>query len=401
MMTEPDSFVSFESTDVVSLLRLLAEAPDSQAFFATLRGALPALLPATRVDLLASDRPDYDYLPLVGDDDRDLPGPAARSAAGFAEWLGGRGYASVSTLPLTGAGQHLGWLALARRREPLGPTALTLAGQLAAIIALRLLYDLCRADLVERDKHAAQLERQLRDYEELRLRATLALGAAHDIGNLFASVMGHAQMLQQDAPAALQRDLRSIVLAANDGSQLMRRIMTLNVPAATRLPTPIVLLPTLIQDVLDLTRPFWGTRAGITVRTMLASVPPVRVHAAELREVLVNLIMNAVSAMPAGGVLTLRSFAADDLVMIEVIDTGQGIAREYQGAIFQPFATTREGGGGLGLSISRTIVESYGGTLTVRSTADQGATFVLALPAIRPHDAPREAQSSARSRVVS
>jgi len=138
------------------------------------------------------------------------------------------------------------------------------------------------------------------------------------------------------------------------------------------------------------------------VRTTLGPVPPVRAYAAELREVLVNLIINAIAAMPAGGVLTLRSFLADERVVVEVTDTGQGIAREHQGAIFQPFTTTREGGGGLGLSTSRAIVEGYGGTLTVRSAPGQGATFALALPTTRAHDAPRETPAlPARRRAIS
>jgi len=106
--------------------------------------------------------------------------------------------------------------------------------------------------------------------------------------------------------------------------------------------------------------------------------------------VLVNLIINAVAAMPSGGVLTLRCFAVDERVVLEVIDTGRGIAREHQAAIFQPFISTREGGHGLGLSVSRAIVEGYGGTLTIRSAPGQGATFALALPVARTREGTNE-----------
>jgi signal transduction histidine kinase len=383
-----------DPADVASLLRLLTEAADSGSFFATLRAALPRLLPATRVDLLAGGA----CLLLGGDARTEPPEQATQSAGSFAEWLGSLGYPSVATLPLSGAGQHLGWLVLARRRARLASATLALAGQLAALIALRLLYDQSRDDLAARDEQAAMLERRLHEQEDVRLRATLAVGAAHDIGNLFASVMGHAQILQHDAPPDLQRDLRTIVLAASDGHFLLRRMLaaktpTSVVPAAAQ---PAV-LPALIQDALSLTRPFWEPRPQIAIRTLMAQIPPVQVHAAELREVLVNLIINAVAAMPNGGVLTLRCFAADERVVVEVIDTGRGIAREQQAAIFQPFATNAAGGRGLGLSVSRAIVEAYGGTLTVRSAPGQGATFALALPAARAHEVGREAHALSQS----
>jgi signal transduction histidine kinase len=393
MTTGSIAHSTHDLADVASLLRLLAEAADSRSFFATLRRALPGLLPATRVDLLASARPDSTYLLLAGEGGSKPPEQAAHNAAGLAEWLAGSGYKAVSTLPLSGAGQHLGWLALARRRGQLEPGELALAGQLAALIALRLLYDQSRDDLATRDEQAAILERRLREQEDMRLRATLAVGAAHDIGNLFASVMGHAQILQHDAPQALQRDLRTIVLAASDGHFLLRRMLAAKTPSSIgTATTQVTLLPALIQDALNLTRPFWEPHPQIAIQTLFGQIPPVRVYAAELREVLINLIINAVSAMPSGGVLTLRSFAVDERVVLEVIDTGRGIAREHQAAIFQPFTTMREGGRGLGLSASRAIIEGYGGTLTVRSAPGQGATFALSLPAMRAHDAPRDAQ---------
>jgi signal transduction histidine kinase len=402
MTTGPRTHLTPDPADVASLLRLLAEAADSRSFFATLRRALPRLLPATRLDLLASDWPGGAHVALAGASGASPPEHAISSAGSFVEWLGESGFPAVATLPLTGAGQHMGWLALGRRRGQLDPPALALAGQLAALIALRLLYDQSRDDLAARDEQATHLERRLREHENARLHATLAVGAAHDIGNLFASVMGHAQILQHDAPADFQRDLRAILLAASDGHFLLRRMLSSSSSSSAGSISQVVTLPALIQDALSLTRPFWEPRPSIAIRTLLGPLPPVQAHAAELREVLVNLIINAVAAMPSGGSLTLRSFAADDRVVLEVIDTGRGIAREHQAAIFQPFTTTREGGRGLGLSVSRAIVEGYGGTLTVRSAPGQGATFALALPAARAREGSHDRSPPVtRSRAVS
>ncbi len=390
-----------DPADVTSLLRLLAEAADSQSFFATLRRGLPSLLPATRVDLLAHNWPGGAHMALSGAAGAAPPDEATASAAAFGAWLCETDYPVIATLPLSGAGQHQGWLVLARRRGLLDQAVLASAGQLAALIALRLLYDKSQGDLTARDQHAALLERRLREHENTRLRATLAVGAAHDIGNLFASVMGYAQILQHDAPANLQRDLRAILLAASDGHFLLRRMLSSTPPMTVGSPAQGVALPALIQDALNLTRPFWEPRPKIAIRTLMAPTPPIQAHAAELREVLVNLIINAVAAMPSGGALTLRCFTVDERVVIEVIDTGRGIAREHQAAIFQPFTTTREGGHGLGLSVSRAIVEGYGGTLTIRSAPGQGATFALALPAARAREGSHDTQPAPRTRAIS
>jgi len=390
-----------DPADVTSLLRLLAEATNSRAFFATLRRALPRLLPATRVDLLAREWPGGAHMALSGAAGAAPPEDATLNAAAFTAWLCENDYPVVATLPLSGAGQHQGWLVLARRHGLLDQLALTSAGQLAALIALRLLYDQSQGDLVTRDQHAALLERRLREHEHARLRATLAVGAAHDIGNLFASVMGYAQILQHDAPDCLQRDLQAILLAASDGNFLLRRMLSSTPQPAIGSIAQVVALPALIQDALCLTRPFWEPRSKIAIRTLMAPTPPVQAYDAELREVLVNLIINAVAAMPSGGVLTLRCFAADERVVLEVIDTGRGISREHQAAIFQPFTTTREGGHGLGLSVSRAIVEGYGGTLTIRSAPGQGSTFALALPAAHAHEGTSELAVATRTQAFS
>jgi len=142
-----------DPADVTSLLRLLAEATNSRAFFATLRRALPRLLPATRVDLLAREWPGGAHMALSGAAGAAPPEDATLNAAAFAAWLCENDYPVVATLPLSGAGQHQGWLVLARRHGLLDQLALTSAGQLAALIALRLLYDQSQGDLVTRDQH--------------------------------------------------------------------------------------------------------------------------------------------------------------------------------------------------------------------------------------------------------
>ncbi|HEX5689982.1 MAG TPA: histidine kinase dimerization/phospho-acceptor domain-containing protein, partial [Roseiflexaceae bacterium] len=272
-----------EPAQLASTMRLLAEAPDRRAFFATLHDALPRLMPRTRVDILANEPYNGDYVLMSsGGEANPLLPPNKRTAAGFAEWLGSQGYGVVSTLPLAGAGRHLGWLMLARRSKAFEHDEIALAGQFAAMIAVRLLYDQCRDDLANRDTYSALLEQRLREAETLRQRAMLAAGAAHDIGNLLASVLGYAELLEQHAPATLQSDLQAIGRAASDGQQLIRRLLALKTPRPVASSTPVTLLPTVIRDAIKLTQPFWDAPADITIKTTLAAVPPVRGNAVEL-----------------------------------------------------------------------------------------------------------------------
>lgn len=369
--------------ELAAMMRLLAEARSRPSFFATLREVLPYLLPDMHIVILANEPYDDEFVLLTSGDDASAPPSGTFTLAGFTAWLSSRGYGVVSTLPLCGAGRQLGWLLLARPHDPLDSDALALAGQLAALIAMRLIYDRYQDDLAERDTYSALLEQRLREVEMVRQRATMAAGAAHDIANLFTAISGYVELLQQSAPVALYPDLQAIARAANDGQQLLRRLLAIHMLKPGITPMPIILLPTVVRDAIKLTQPFWEPRTDILVKTTLAPVPPTRGNAVELRAVLINLIVNAIAAMPAGGALTVRSFAIGQQVLVAVADTGEGIAREHQDMIFQPFVTMRAGGSGLGLSVSRAIVESYGGTLTVESTPGAGATFTLALPAIR------------------
>jgi signal transduction histidine kinase len=369
--------------ELAAIMRLLAETRSHSSFFATLREVLPRLLPDTRIDILANEPYDGDFILLTSGAEAHAPLPGAYTFASFAAWLNGQGYREIAKLPLCGAGKQLGWLLLARQHTPLESDALALAGQLAALIAMRLVYDQCHDNLAERDTYSALLEQRLREVEMVRQRATMAAGAAHDIANLFTAIGGYVELLQQSAPTMLHPDLQAIARAANDGQQLLRRLLAMHMPKPGITPMPIILLPTVVRDAVKLTQPFWEPRADIVLKTTLAPVPPTRGNAVELRAVLINLIVNAIAAMPAGGTLVLRSFAIGQHVLVAVADTGEGIAREHQDMIFQPFVTMRAGGSGLGLSVSRAIVESYGGTLTVESAPGAGATFTLALPAVR------------------
>jgi signal transduction histidine kinase len=369
---------SAELPNTAGLLRALAGASDWDALCAALARDVPAMLPSTRLDIYALGADNRAMLRFTTAAERAVPAPAETEVQ-LRYQLQREGYGAIMIVPLVAAGRAAGWLALARLQGRIAPRAQALGEQIAPLIALWLCYERRDADLAAGAEREEMLERRLRDADALRLRATLMAGAAHDIGNLFTTMMGYAQILQQDLPAAFQGDLRMIIRALEDGRQLLRRLQS-----GDPLPTPSPSAATSVAQILDevtlLTRPLWERRQGISVATMPEDAPAVRMPAEDLREVLVNLMINAVAAIREDGVITLRCRAVAGYAVISVADTGHGIARERHSSIFQPFVTSRSDGSGLGLSVSRALVEGYGGTLSVDSEPGRGATFTISLP---------------------
>jgi signal transduction histidine kinase len=380
----PDTQVSLSGdlSDVAAFLQAFGAAPVWQDCVDILWMTLPHLLPDIRMDIYAVGPSDLSTLRFSSAERPVISPPLASvTDAQIRGWLEREGYAAIMTLPLIGAGRCCGWLALARSRGPLASRVLALARQLAPLIALRLVCEQADIALEQQRSKVAELEHQIDVTSTLRIRAMLAAGTAHNIGNLFTNVLGHAQLLEQDVPALFQPDVRVIIRAVDDGRQLLHRLQHVKSELSSEA-FELTTLQSIVQETIQLTRPFWEGRSGIDIETVFEHSLAVRARATDVREVLVNLIMNAVAAMTAGGLITIRCFRAGDQAAISVSDTGQGIARELHSAIFQPLTTMRADGGGLGLSVSRVIVEGYGGTLTVESAPGQGATFTITLPIV-------------------
>jgi PAS domain S-box-containing protein len=234
-------------------------------------------------------------------------------------------------------------------------------------------------------------ERRLREQvlhsEKLRAVGEMAAGIAHNFNNVLTTILTRAQLLERQMGdgAALQRGLTLIAQAAADGAAMVRRLQQLARGGAAGEMTWID-LNALVQDVVEATQPLWHDhtrREGRPVELELAvsPVPRVRGRAEELREVLINLLLNAVEAMPQGGRLTLRTWAEEGDVCVAVSDTGVGMSPEVQRRLFDPFFTTKGvRGTGLGLSVSHAIIKAHQGRLTVDSSPGRGTTFVITLP---------------------
>ncbi len=222
--------------------------------------------------------------------------------------------------------------------------------------------------------------------EKLRALGQMAAGIAHDLNNTLAAILGQVELLQlqvQDAEA--QERLGILLTAATDGAQVVRRLQGFARQQLT--PTLVVCdLATLVHEAVELTRPHWRDepqRRGVVneIRTTLSAsggLPPILGQPAEIREALTNLILNAVDAMPQGGVLTFTGHATAARVTLTVSDTGIGMPEEIRRRIFEPFFTTKGvQGTGLGLPVVYGIMERHGGHIAVTSAPGRGTTVTL------------------------
>jgi PAS domain S-box-containing protein len=239
---------------------------------------------------------------------------------------------------------------------------------------------------------------QMLQMEKMRAVGELASGVAHDFNNALMAILGYTELAEDDIedPQALTAHLAIIKKAAQDASSTVQRLQRFARQRVATHGEPTD-LNAVVKDVVELTRPRWRDAAQkegslYEVRTVLMPLPPIMGEPSGLREVLMNIVYNALNAMPHGGRLTLttRRHGAEE-VEVEIADTGIGMAPEVADRIFEPFFTTRGvEGSGLGLAVSWTIVQRHGGHIAVESVPGQGARFFVRLPVGLLEQSPRQ-----------
>jgi PAS domain S-box-containing protein len=233
-----------------------------------------------------------------------------------------------------------------------------------------------------------EVEQQLHQSEKLTALGQLAGGIAHDFNNLLQSILGYAQLMKQKSRDVefVNRSLKVVEAAALDGSETVRRIQTF-----ARLRPEEQFVPAdvnkIVQAAIAITRPrleekLAHGRRPLELRLDLGTVEAIRGRPAALTELLTNLILNALDAMPDGGTLTIATRQERDRsVTITVADTGVGMPESVRKRVFEPFFSTKgEAGSGLGLSMAYSITRRHGGELGVESEPGRGTTFTLRLP---------------------
>jgi signal transduction histidine kinase len=238
-------------------------------------------------------------------------------------------------------------------------------------------------------EQVSQARTHLVEVERLATIGQSMAGLVHDINAPLTALMTLAQMIQSDPQAdGTSRDRSSqIIQAAQRAQRLVRELLTMAKP---RPPTfEAVDLNALIKQTMDLERPQCSVAGIKLVGDFEAGLPRVTADPHRLGQVLMNLLANARQAMEAadkGRNLTVRTRRRGEMVEIQVVDDGPGIPSEVKAKIFDWFFTTKPPGEGtgLGLAVSREILQTHGGNLRLDDTPGGGATFVLDIPRERP-----------------
>lgn len=218
----------------------------------------------------------------------------------------------------------------------------------------------------------------------------MTMGIAHDFNNLLSGILGHLELWRLESPPTSEQEshLDTIESAAASGADLIARIQRY-IRQEAQSSFESLDMNSLIEDCLQFTRPYWYNeprRQGIHIEaTFIAGdLPPVRGTRSELRDVFVNLILNAIHALPDGGAIHVKSFVDDEGIGVEVADSGTGMSSETAKRVFEPLFTTKgEAGNGMGLAVAAGTMREHGGSIAVQSTLGIGTTFTLRFPVER------------------
>lgn len=234
----------------------------------------------------------------------------------------------------------------------------------------------------EAEEAREKLEEQLRHADRLATIGQLAAGVAHELNEPLGSILGFAQLAGKDPEKsdAVAKDLERIVNATLHARTVIER---LNLFARQ---TPQKKSPVSLNRVIEDGLYFLESRcakAGIDlIRNLAPGLPEIVADRGQLYQVLVNLVVNAIQAMPDGGRLTIETSRSDDTVALTVTDTGTGMDEDVRKKIFVPFFTTKDinEGTGLGLAVVHGIVAAHGGAIVVDSEVGKGSRFEVRLP---------------------
>src|SRR5438132_675669 len=272
--------------------------------------------------------------------------------------------------------------------------AQSFADQAAIALENSRLYGELRAALIEVERS----QQQIVQTERLSALREMAGGVAHDFNNLLAVVLGRAEMLLRRVnDPEVKRGLEIIRRAAMDGALTVRQLQEFTRVRRTRA-FAAVDLEQVLHDVVEQTRPRWETEAqnhGISyeIRIEGGPLPPVSGASEELREAFMNLLVNALEAMPNGGRFIFRAERQGDYVAVAAQDDGHGIPERIRERIFAPFFTTKgPQRTGLGLSVVWGNGNRHSGTIGVEIAPGQGSTFTVRLPVW--HESPLTQQSA-------
>ncbi|MGR3174454.1 MAG: response regulator [Candidatus Scalindua sp.] len=250
-------------------------------------------------------------------------------------------------------------------------------------------------DITERKK----MEDALLQSEKLKSIGTITSGVAHEFNNILAIISGNVQLLEGTFKdnEELMDVLHTIKRATNDGAEISSKMLKFTKTVKDTTEYVPFDIRDLIKQSIDFTKPRWRNMAqskGINYHMDIEGmeeIPAMLCNPTELREVFVNIINNALDAMPDGGCMSFSTWSNEDTVFVRISDNGEGMTKEVRKNIFDPFFTTRMAvGTGLGMSTAYGIISQHGGKIEVESEIRRGSIFTLQFPIAAKADSLKE-----------
>jgi two-component system NtrC family sensor kinase len=260
------------------------------------------------------------------------------------------------------------------------------ANQAAVFIENARLVDELRQAAAELEARVEKRTKELRETQEQVIRAEkmaavgrLAASVAHEVNNPLQAITLHLQLMaDDDRYQAGQEELVIVQQEVDRIAVIVQRLLEFQRPKHGR--RTLQTVSHLLDDVLALAgKQLQHSKIAVS-REDTVGLEPIMVAGDQLKQVFLNLVLNALEAMPDGGELTIRSRPIDEQLEISFTDTGAGIEPEELSQIFEPFFSTKHTGSGLGLAVSQEIVADHGGSLEVLSQPGRGSTFLVLLP---------------------
>ena len=249
----------------------------------------------------------------------------------------------------------------------------------------------------ERELHVAieiafykhKMEDTLLHGEKLKSLGIITAGISHEFNNVLAVIMGTAELLEENLKdeQELKNGLNTIIKTSDDGAEIVKRMLAFAKAGECTSNYILADINYLIGQAIDFTMPRWKNTAqskGICndIDTNgMKEIPKVLCSPPELTDVFINIINNALDAMPDGGRISFSTDSDENTVSVSVSDTGEGMPEDVKKKIFDPFFTTRRPlGTGLGMSCAYSIIKSHGGKIEVESEVGEGTTINLNIP---------------------
>ncbi len=236
-------------------------------------------------------------------------------------------------------------------------------------------------------KQLEKAEQTLKEREKLATMGELTAGIVHDLSNALTPVFGMVQMLHtlDNLPTEADYYVNSLEATTQHAIDLLNNLKHYYRSANSVLIRQRASLRTILESIPDFTKPKWWspdrqTENGINFGLDLADVPDIFCNETELAQVFLNLVNNAIDAMPNGGRISIQLSTNGDHNIVRILDSGTGMATEKLARCFEPYYTTKFNGTGLGLNVCKRIIEDHKGTIDVESNPTFGTNFTIVLP---------------------